>query len=226
MTSASASIAAEADRSYSTSSSQPNYYGAETLAWDSYHKVRPQYPQALFDLLFAYHGKHASSESDGWQLAADFGSGPGTIVPALLQRFASVQGSDLNERQVNMGRDSLVKAYGAERVGMHVGAAGACDWIQDGTADLLSAAEAAQWFDSAKWVAEAGRKLKSGGTLAFWYYSPNCTIVSHPGAAPHCAKLFSIREYPHIRSFSWERMTMADMTIYTLSPMKSYDDSV
>lgn len=187
--------ALEGDRSYGTSAAQPNYYGAETLAWDAYHQVRPAYPQALFDLIFSYRDGHVGKEKEHWNLAADFGSGPGTIVPALLQRFHRVEGSDLNERQINIGREALEKAYGTERVALHVGAAGSCSWIQDQSADIFSAAEAAQWFDAKKWVAEAGQKLKSGGTLAFWYYSPNCTIISHPEASRHCKRLFSIREY-------------------------------
>lgn len=198
-TSHESAVVSDVGKTYSTSATQPNYFGADTLAWDSYHQVRPAYPQALFELLFDYHEKRAKGDSDAWQLAADFGSGPGTIVPALLQKFARVEGSDLNERQIIMGRESLQGAFGKtpsgkQRVEMHVGAAGSCDWIKDGTADIFTAAEAAQWFDAPTWVAEAGRKLKSGGTFSFWYYSPNCTIVSHPEAATHCAKLFSIRE--------------------------------
>lgn len=168
----------------------PNYFGAETLEWDQYHQFRPSYPKELFEIIFNYHNRNGNE----WSLAADFGSGPGTIVPNLLERFQTVHGSDLNERQIKLGKSALQEKFGEDRVSMHVGAAGNCDWIKDGSADIFTSAEAVQWFDSNLWVEEASKKLKPGGTLAFWYYSPNCTIISHPEAAFYCNKLFSICE--------------------------------
>lgn len=176
--------------------SNPNYFGSDTLEWDQYHQFRPAYPKELFEIIFAYHNKNAS-QKDGpeWSLAADFGSGPGTILPDLLVKFQKAHGSDLNERQIKLGKKTLEEKYGEDRIKMHVGAAGKCDWIQDGTADIFTSAEAVQWFDSNQWIQEASQKLKQGGTLAFWYYSPNCTIISHPEASFYCNKLFSICEY-------------------------------
>lgn len=101
---------------------------------------------------------------------------------------------DLNEWQVNTGRELLQKTFGADRIGFHVGAAGECTWVKDGSADLFIAAEAAQWFDMAKWGQEAASKLRSGGTIAMIYYGCNATIIDPPEAAPHCNKLFSLRE--------------------------------
>lgn len=172
----------------------PNYFGAETLEWDQYHQFRPAYPKELFEIIFTYHERNAIADNDHASLAADFGSGPGTIIPNLLEKFKKVHGSDLNERQIKLGKIALQEKFGKERVEMHVGAAGKCDWIEDGKADLFTSAEAVQWFDSDLWVKEASKKLKPGGTLAFWYYSPNCTIISHPEAAFYGNKLFSICE--------------------------------
>lgn len=173
----------------------PNYFGAESLEWTDYHRSRPEYPMALYDILFEYHLRNAGDSPEAWNAAADFGSGPGTILPALLSRFKHVDGSDMNERQIEMGKKTLVPQFGNDRVGMHVGAAGSSDWLTDHSVDLFTAAEAVQWFNVPAWISEAGRKLKPGGTLSFWYYSPNLTIISHPDAAPHCNRLFSIREY-------------------------------
>lgn len=75
-----------------------------------------------------------------------------------------------------------------------MGAAGECDWVKDGSADLFIAAEAAQWFDMAKWGQEAAQKLRSGGTVAMIYYGCNATIIDPPEAASHCNKLFSLCE--------------------------------
>lgn len=210
---------------FSSTNQNPNYFGTAEV-WQKYHDVRPAYPKQLFDLIFDYHRKHSSS----FKLAADFGSGPGTIVPDLLRAFERVEASgelrgksrtvlpmyavpqvprltisgarlfalsppDLNEWQVGTGRELLQKSFGAQRVGFHHGAAGECNWIEDGTADLFIAAEAAQWFDMAKWGKEAAAKLRSGGTIAMIYYGCNATIVDPPEAAHACNKLFSLREY-------------------------------
>ena len=183
------------NKSFRHHDNNPNYFGAETLEWDQYHQFRPAYPKELFEIIFSYHEKNANkTANDQWSLAADFGSGPGTIIPNLLERFKKVHGSDLNERQIKLGKNALQEKYGKDRVEMHVGAAGECDWIKDGSADIITSAEAVQWFDSNLWIEESFRKLKHGGTLAFWYYSPNCTIISHPEAAFYCNKLFSICE--------------------------------
>jgi ubiquinone/menaquinone biosynthesis C-methylase UbiE len=169
--------------------SQANYYGGADFDWDAYHKYRPEYPEKFFDLLFAYHQSTASGSAPGWDQAADFGSGPGTIVPSLLKRFRTVIASDLNETQIQLGRDVLLPKYGAQRIRLHVGKAEECDWLEDGTVDMITAAEAAHWFDDDKWVAQAARKLKSGGTIAFWLYFPSFALINP--ADPELVDLFT-----------------------------------
>ncbi|KAF8218220.1 hypothetical protein K438DRAFT_20579 [Mycena galopus ATCC 62051] len=41
-------------------------------------------------------------------------------------------------------------------------------FIEDGTVDLITAAQSAHWFDWTRAWPELGRILKPGGTFAFW----------------------------------------------------------
>lgn len=78
-----------ASSEYTAAKQDPNYFAAVDV-WSKYHQVRPVYPSSLFDLIFEYHRRKPSARFD---LAADFGSGPGTIVPELLRAFKRVEAS-------------------------------------------------------------------------------------------------------------------------------------
>lgn len=55
------------------------------------------------------------------------------------------------------------------------------DFVEDGTLDMVVAGQAAHWFDYAKVWPELFRKLRSGGTVAFWGYKDNI-FVDYPKA--------------------------------------------
>jgi hypothetical protein len=55
-------------------------------------------------------------------------------------------------------------------------------FIEDGTLDMVVAGQAAHWFDYSKVWPELGRKVRKGGTLAFWGYKDN-VFVDYPKAS-------------------------------------------
>lgn len=55
------------------------------------------------------------------------------------------------------------------------------DFIEDGSLDVVTAGEAAHWFDYSKLWPEMQRVLRKGGTLALWAYKDN-VFVGHPAA--------------------------------------------
>lgn len=55
------------------------------------------------------------------------------------------------------------------------------DFIEDGSLDMVVAGQAAHWFDYSKVWPELKRKLRKGGTLAFWGYKDNI-FVDYPSA--------------------------------------------
>jgi SAM-dependent methyltransferase len=56
------------------------------------------------------------------------------------------------------------------------------DFVADGTLDCIVAGQAAHWFDYSKVWPQLGRKLRSGGTLAFFGYKDNY-FVDYPAAS-------------------------------------------
>jgi ubiquinone/menaquinone biosynthesis C-methylase UbiE len=54
-------------------------------------------------------------------------------------------------------------------------------FIPDGSLDIVVAGQAAHWFDYSKVWPELSRKLRRGGTVAFWGYKDN-VFVEHPKA--------------------------------------------
>lgn len=178
----------------SAEAAKGNFYGGSNFDWDNYADVRPAYPQKLFDLIFEYHGE-GGVHRPSWDLAVDFGTGPGVIVPPLLSRFQKVVGSDLNETQIGIARQSLIPQYGSKRLELHVGPAEKCDWVKEGTADIVTAATAIHWFDNQKWIEQAARLLKPGGTLAFWLYTtPKITTLPEESVQRSLQNLEKLRE--------------------------------
>lgn len=53
--------------------------------------------------------------------------------------------------------------------------------VEDGSLDMVVAGQAAHWFDYSKVWPELKKKLRTGGTLAFWGYKDNI-FVDYPAA--------------------------------------------
>jgi hypothetical protein len=137
----------------------------------------------------------------GWaDLAHSVGSGIGVIVKPLLQVFDRVEASDPGAAAMAQAAELHKDEVAAGRAGFHVSKAEAKhDFVADGAASLVIAAEAAQCasrrradcekplsgrlgFDIQLWYKEAARMLRPGGTLAYWFYSNNGAIASCPQA--------------------------------------------
>ncbi len=120
-----------------------------------YEKYRPGYPPGLF----AWLADQAPSNS----LAVDVATGNGQAAIALARHFERVIGCEPSVAQLAVARAHPRVEYrreAAERLS-----------LPDGSADLLTAAQAAHWFDWPSFRLEAARVLKPGGVLAVWSYS-------------------------------------------------------
>ena len=119
---------------------------------DLYARLRPGYPPSLFDFL--------SAAAPGDALAIDVGTGNGQAARELASRFARVVATDASAAQLQHApslpnvtyRQNLAQLTGEE--------AGSCQ--------LLTAAQAAHWFDWPAFGAELRRVLAPGGFLALW----------------------------------------------------------
>ncbi len=122
---------------------------------DIYLLARPTYPHALFDYL--------TSLAPGNDLCWDCGAGNGQASISLAAHFKKVIATDGSEKQIKNG-------IAHEHVEYRVTEAEASG-LQAHSADLITVATAAHWFNLDKFYAEAQRVAKQKGVLAVWTYS-------------------------------------------------------
>jgi len=121
----------------------------------SYAAFRPTYPAALYAWL--------AEIAPGRELVWDCGCGNGQASLDLAPYFACVIATDASPAQIAAARSH-------PKVQFRVAPA-ECSGLADASADLITVAQAVQWFDLDRFYAEARRVLKPGGVLAVWTYS-------------------------------------------------------
>jgi len=120
----------------------------------AYAQSRPTYPVALFDEL----ARLAPARGLAW----DCGTGNGQAAVALAAHFQRVIATEPSEAQ-------LAAAAPHPRV-VYRRSAELAPTVRDQTVDLVTAAQAAHWFDRPKFYAEVRRVLRPGGIVALWSY--------------------------------------------------------
>lgn len=119
-----------------------------------YERRRPGYPPGLFEYL--------AEAAPGRRLAVDVATGNGQAATGLAGLFDEVLATEPSEAQLARARPHPRVHYRrepAERIG-----------LPDGCCDLLTAAQAAHWFDWSLFPQEARRVLVPGGVIAVWTY--------------------------------------------------------
>ncbi|KAJ7765512.1 S-adenosyl-L-methionine-dependent methyltransferase [Mycena maculata] len=155
-----------------------------------YAASRPTYPRSLFDTIFIYHEKSLAMDgtSAGWHHALDLGCGTGQATAELLIKspeepgvepdsaqtlgFARVTGVDPSEKMISSARAyASVLGDRSSALDFVHSAAEDLKFVEDGSVDMVVAAQAAHWFEWDRLWPELSRVLKHGGTVAFWVYS-------------------------------------------------------
>lgn len=126
----------------------------------AYAAARPDYPAELFAYLSALVPGHTQA----W----DCGTGSGQAASALAPLFRRVRATDPSA-------DQLAHAPPDPHIDYGLGDEGTSG-LDDGSADLVTAAQAAHWFDLDRFYAEARRVLRPAGVIAIWCYG-NCRVT-------------------------------------------------
>lgn len=119
-----------------------------------YRAFRPAYPPGLFGWL--------ADAAPGHDLVWDCGTGSGQAAVALADHFARVIATDASGEQVANTEPHPRVEYAvapAER-----------SPLADASADLVTVAQAAHWFDLDRFYAEVRRVTRPGGLVALWTY--------------------------------------------------------
>lgn len=94
----------------------------------------------------------------------------GFIAQTLAAKFEHVSAVDPSSKMVEVG----LQPPSGNQVDYSVGFAEDLGHIKDGSVDLITAGQAAHWFDFSLVWQELGRVLSDKGTVAFWV---NLSIV-------------------------------------------------
>lgn len=119
-----------------------------------YAAHRPTYPAALADVL--------ADAAPGRDLALDCACGTGQLSVRLAARFAGVVATDASPQQIASATPRAGITYRtapADRSG-----------LPDGSADLVTVAQAAHWLDLDAFYVEARRVARPGAVLALITY--------------------------------------------------------
>ncbi|MBV7536331.1 class I SAM-dependent methyltransferase [Duganella sp. sic0402] len=120
----------------------------------AYARFRPEYPPRLAEYL--------ASVAPDTRLAVDVGCGNGQLTQLLAPHFDSVIGLDPSADQID-------NAHPADRVSYQCAPAEQLPQA-DHSVSLITAAQAAHWFDLPKFYSEVRRAGMAGGVLALISY--------------------------------------------------------
>jgi len=120
----------------------------------AYAEARPRYPDELFSWLASLTAEHG--------VVWDCGTGNGQAALGLAAHFRQVIATDPSRQQIE-------SAFPHARVHYRVASAESPD-LEPQSVDLVTAAQAAHWFDRPKFYAQVKKILKPDGALAVWCY--------------------------------------------------------
>ncbi len=180
---------------------------------ENYARYRPSYPAAVIELLQRECGLAEDS------VVADIAFGTGIFTRLLLETGGRVIGVEPNAAMRSAGEDFLA---GYAKFNSIEGTAEATT-LAERSVDMVTAAQAAHWFNPGKARREFGRILRPGGWLVLLWnvrsldatsfardyeqllidYGTDYEFVRHEGKAREVPEFFA-GEF-QTRSFSWRQ---------------------
>lgn len=121
-----------------------------------YAKLRPHYPEAMYDFLAGLTSSH--------ELVWDCGTGNGQAAIGLIRHFKKVIATDPSEEQISHCMPHEGIEYRVEKAEQNS--------IASGSTDLVTIANAMHWFDLDHFYSEVKRVGKKDAAIAAWCYGP------------------------------------------------------
>jgi SAM-dependent methyltransferase len=144
-----------------------------------YAQLRRKYHPSVYNTLLTHH------TFTGGQLShvLDLGCGPGLATQDLAPHFAHATGLDASPNMISFAQTLGLKTASSEPVDFRVSSAEAMDGIADDSVDLITAANAAHWFDMPRFWARAAQILRPEGSVALWTSGEIAAHSDTPNAA-------------------------------------------
>jgi SAM-dependent methyltransferase len=144
----------------------------------NYSAIRRDYHPSLYQTVFDHH----ASTGGQFDTVIDVGCGPGLATRNLAEKFKHAIGLDPSDGMLDTARSLGGTSVAGEAIRYDLSTAGELGSnlsppIEDGSVDLITAANAAHWFDMSTFWPAAARVLKPGGTVALW---TSGNISAHP----------------------------------------------
>lgn len=135
----------------------------------NYAKVRPDYHSSVYETIINHH----RSSGGSFNALLDIGCGPGTATETLAKSFQHAIGLDPSDGMVQTAKAGGCLSATGEAVQFEISSAEELGSnlpgpIQDTSIDLITAANAAHWFDMPRFWQAAARVLRPGGSVALW----------------------------------------------------------
>ena len=153
----------------------------DTEFWDAYVSTRPNYSPSFYKLMYKHHAEHSRS----YAVAHDVGCGAGQVTAELASRFSHVVASDNILHHLAVAKRRLTPLFDSSRVS-YTNCTGEdlASHHPAASVDMIAAAEAIVLMDADAGLRSFATLLKSGGTLATWFYGR--PTFSEPGYFNEC----------------------------------------
>ena len=139
-----------------------------------YAKYRPSYPDAMFEEIYKYC---TSKKPYGTSLdvVVDVGCGSGQSTRPFCRFFRHVIGTDVSEQQIQSAivKTNEIRIDSTKTIEFRACPAEDLTFLENDSVDLVTAAQAFQWFNLDAFNSEVRRVLKPGGTFAALGYGIN-----------------------------------------------------
>jgi ubiquinone/menaquinone biosynthesis C-methylase UbiE len=146
-----------------------------------YAQLRLAYHPSVYESIIAQH----TSKGGKLDSLLDVGCGPGLATRDLATHFNHATGIDAGESMIEVAQSMDIKTSTSEPVAFKLTSAEEMADIEDNSIDVITAANAAHWFDMPAFWKRAAQVLKPGGSVALW---TSGEMVAHSDT-PNFAKI-------------------------------------